>query len=179
MSLDFATYLAGLPRILAGANTLFRSADGRLLLVEPNYRDDGTWTLPGGTIESDEGETPRQAARRETVEEIGLDIAPGALLAVDWVSRPGRPPLTSYLYDGGVLDEAQLGAIRLQEEELDSWQLTPVEDLDRYLTPGAARRVRAALGALATGAGPAELVNGHPAEQVERETREKPGTPRS
>jgi ADP-ribose pyrophosphatase YjhB (NUDIX family) len=164
MSTDFATYIASLPRILAGANTLFRSADGRVLLVEPNYRDDGTWTLPGGTIESDQGETPRQAAHRETLEEIGLDITPGALLATDWVMGPGRPALTSYLYDGGVLTDEQFAAIRLQEEELDSWQLTAAADLGRYLTPGAARRVLAALDALRTG-GPAELVNGRPAQE--------------
>jgi ADP-ribose pyrophosphatase YjhB (NUDIX family) len=164
MTTDFAAYIAGLPKILAGANTLFRSADGRVLLVEPNYRDDGTWTLPGGTIESDAGETPRQAARRETLEEIGLDIVPGALLAVDWVTGPGRPALTRYLYDGGVLSEAQLGAIRLQEEELDSWVLAPVAEIDRYLTPGAARGIRAGLAALAAGAGPAELVNGRAAD---------------
>lgn len=164
MTTDFATYIAGLPRILAGANTLFRARDGRILLVEPNYRQDGTWTLPGGTIESDEGETPRQAARRETAEEIGLDAAPGALIAVDWVMGPGRPPLASYLYDGGVLTEAQLAAIRLQEEELDSWRLVPEAELGDYLTPGACRRVRAALAALLAGTGPAELVNGRPAD---------------
>jgi 8-oxo-dGTP pyrophosphatase MutT (NUDIX family) len=167
MTTDFATYIAGLPKIIAGANTLFRSADGRVLLVEPNYRDDGTWTLPGGTIESDAGETPRQAARRETLEEIGLDIAPGALLAVDWVTGPGRPALTRYLYDGGVLGEAQLGAIRLQAEELDSWTLTPVAEIERYLTPSTARGVRAGLAALAAGTGPAELVNGRLADVAE------------
>jgi len=166
MSSDFAAYLAGLPKILAGANTLFRSADGRVLLVEPNYRDDGTWTLPGGTIESDAGETPREAARRESLEEIGLDVPPGALLAVDWIARPGLPALTSFLFDGGILTEQQLAAVRVQEEELDSWRLTPVDELDRYLTPGAARRVVAALAALAAGTGPAELVNGRRADSV-------------
>jgi ADP-ribose pyrophosphatase YjhB (NUDIX family) len=167
MSIDFATYIAGLPKIISGANTLFRSADGRVLLVEPNYRDDGTWTLPGGTIESDRGETPRQAARRETAEEIGLDITPGALLAMDWVTGPGRPPLISFLYDGGVLGEQQFAAIRLQAEELDSWQLTPVAELGRFLAPGAARRVLAGLTALLDGAGPAELVNGRPAGEAD------------
>jgi ADP-ribose pyrophosphatase YjhB (NUDIX family) len=166
MTTDFATYIAGLPKILASANTLFRSADGRVLLVEPNYRDDGTWTLPGGTIESDQGESPRQGARRETVEEIGLDVAPGALLALDWVAGPGRPPLTLYLYDGGVLTERQLGAIRLQEEELDSWRLVPVGELEDFLYEGAARRIRAGLAALQAGTGPAELVNGRPADAV-------------
>jgi ADP-ribose pyrophosphatase YjhB (NUDIX family) len=166
MTTDYATYIAGLPRILAGANTLFRSADGRVLLVEPNYRDDGTWTLPGGTVESDEGETPRQAARRESLEEIGLDVPPGALLAVDWVTGAGRPPLASFLYDGGVLTEQQLASIRLQEEELDSWRLTPVDELPRFLTARTARRVRAALAALLAGTGPADLVNGHPADSA-------------
>ena len=169
MTTDFDTYIAGLPKILASAGTLFRSADGRVLLVEPNYRDDGTWTLPGGTIESDRGESPRQGARRETLEEIGLDVPPGALLAVDWVAGPRRPPLSLYLYDGGVLTEQQLGAIRLQEEELDSWRLVPVEELERYLYRNGARRVRAGLAALLAGTGPAELVDGHPADAMAQE----------
>jgi 8-oxo-dGTP pyrophosphatase MutT (NUDIX family) len=160
---DFATYIAGLPKIIAGANTLFRSADGRILIVEPNYRDDGTWTLPGGTIESDRNETPRQAARRESAEEIGLDIEPGALLAIDWVIGIGRPPLASYLYDGGILDGARLAAVRLQEEELDSWKLVTADEIDSYFSPAAARRVHVALAALAAGTGPAELENGRPA----------------
>lgn len=164
MTTDFATYIAGLPKILASASMLLRTSDGRVLLVEPNYRDDGTWTLPGGTIESDQGESPRQGARRETLEEVGLDVSPGALLAVDWVGGPGRPPITSYLYDGGVLTEAQLAGVRLQVEELDSWRLVPVEALDDYLHPVAARRIRAGLAALAAGSGPAELVDGRPAQ---------------
>jgi ADP-ribose pyrophosphatase YjhB (NUDIX family) len=155
---DFATYIAGLPRILAGAAALFRDASGRVLLVEPNYREG--WALPGGTIESDEGETPRQGARRETLEEIGLDRDLGRLLAVDWVYRPSWPPLVAYLYDGGVLTEDELKAIRLQEEELLSWRLVPDEELTEYLPDGLGRRVLAALDVLAEGSGTVELENG-------------------
>ncbi|MEU0947911.1 NUDIX hydrolase [Streptomyces canus] len=155
---DFATYIAGLPRILAGAAALFRDASGRVLLVEPNYREG--WALPGGTIESDEGETPRQGARRETLEEIGLDRDLGRLLAVDWVYRPTWPPLVAYLYDGGVLGEEDLKAIRLQEEELLSWRLVPQEELAEYLPDGLGRRVLVALDVLAQGSGTAELENG-------------------
>ncbi|MDI3417410.1 NUDIX domain-containing protein [Streptomyces luteolus] len=140
---------------------LFRDADGRVLILEPNYREG--WALPGGTIESDDGETPRNAARRETVEEIGLDVSPGPLLAIDWVSGPGRPPIASYLYDGGVLTQDQLDAIVLQDEELDSWRLVPAAELDAYGPPWLVLRVRAALAALEAGAGPAELVQGEPA----------------
>ena len=156
---DFATYIAGLPRVLAGAAALFRDAEGRVLLVEPNYREG--WALPGGTIESDEGESPRQGARRETAEEIGLDRELGRLLAVDWVPGPARPPLVAYLYDGGVLDEDELKAIRLQEEELLSWRLVAREELTDYLPGALGRRVLAALDVLTEGTGTAELENGH------------------
>jgi ADP-ribose pyrophosphatase YjhB (NUDIX family) len=155
---DYATYIAGLPRVLAGAAMLFRDAEGRVLLVEPNYREG--WALPGGTVESDDGESPRQGARRETLEEIGLDREPGRLLAVDWVPGTGRPPLVAYLYDGGTLTEEDLKAIRLQEEELLSWRLVPREDLPAHLPGALGRRVLAALDTLADGAGTAELENG-------------------
>ncbi|MER6102811.1 NUDIX hydrolase [Streptomyces sp. NPDC001832] len=157
---DYATYIAGLPRVLAAAATVFRDAHGRVLLVEPNYRDG--WALPGGTIESDKGESPRQAARRETAEEIGLDLEPGRLLAIDWARGPKRPPIAAYLYDGGVLEEAELKAIRLQEEELLSWELVERDDLDRYLHDGLALRLRAALDVLDSNSGAVELEDGRP-----------------
>ncbi|GGS95945.1 MULTISPECIES: NUDIX domain-containing protein [Streptomyces] len=155
---DFAAYIASLPRVLAGAAVLFRDEEGRVLLVEPNYREG--WALPGGTIESDDGETPRQGARRETLEEIGLDREPGRLLAVDWVHGAGRPPLVAYLYDGGVLTESDLKAIRLQEEELLSWRLVAREDLTAHLPGALGHRVLVALDVLAAGSGTAELENG-------------------
>ncbi|MBV7694138.1 NUDIX hydrolase [Streptomyces sp. TRM70350] len=156
---DFATYIAGLPRVLAGAAALFRDGEGRVLLVEPNYREG--WALPGGTVESDDGETPRQGARRETAEEIGLDREPGRLLAVDWVHGASRPPLVAYLYDGGVLSPEDIKAIRLQEEELLSWRFVAPTDLLGHLPGATGRRVVAALDALENGSGTVELENGH------------------
>ncbi|MFF2204058.1 NUDIX domain-containing protein [Streptomyces sp. NPDC058145] len=155
----FAAYIASLPRVLAAAAALFRDPEGRVLLVEPNYREG--WALPGGTVESDDGETPRQGARRETLEEIGLDRELGRLLTVDWVHGTGRPPLVAYLYDGGVLTAAEFDAIRLQEEELLSWRLVPREELPGHLPGALGHRVLAALDVLAEGTGTAELENGH------------------
>ncbi|MGW3244632.1 NUDIX domain-containing protein [Streptomyces sp. NPDC001070] len=167
---DFAAYIDSLPKILAGASTLFRDAEGRILIAETTYREDGKWVLPGGTVESADGETPREAARRETLEEVGLDVEPGALLVVDWVQGPGRPPLASYMYDGGVLDEAALGSIVLQEEELSAWRMATPEEAEEYLSPGLYRRVRAGLTALEDGAGAVELVNGRTPAQGQRPT---------
>ncbi|MFI2630988.1 NUDIX domain-containing protein [Streptomyces collinus] len=155
---DYAAYIASLPRVLAGAAVLFRDGEGRVLLVEPSYREG--WVLPGGTVESDDGETPRQGARRETAEEIGLDREPGRLLAVDWVHGAGRPPVVAYLYDGGVLGEGEFKAIRLQEEELLSWRLVPRGELGGYLRGALGGRVLAALDVLADGSGTAELEDG-------------------
>ncbi|MET4671635.1 ADP-ribose pyrophosphatase YjhB (NUDIX family) [Streptomyces sp. PvR018] len=157
---DYATYIAGLPRVLAAAACLFRDAEGRVLLVEPNYRKG--WALPGGTVESETGEGPRQGARRETLEEIGLDLAPGRLLAVDWTRGSRRPPIVAYLYDGGVLTPEQFAAIRLQEEELLSWKLVAPADLGGHLLGQLESRVRAALDVLESGSGTAELEDGKP-----------------
>ncbi|MFF5427619.1 MULTISPECIES: NUDIX domain-containing protein [unclassified Streptomyces] len=159
---DYATYLAGLPRVLAAAAVLLRDAAGRVLVVEPDYRPH--WSLPGGTIESDAGETPRQAARREAAEEIGLDVEPGALLAVDWVPGTDRPPIVAYVYDGGVLSGERLARIRVREGELLSWKLIGRDEIPAHLPGGRGLRVLAALDVLESGrAGPAELVDGRPA----------------
>ncbi|MET3986826.1 NUDIX hydrolase [Streptomyces sp. PvR034] len=155
---DYATYIASLPRVLAGAAALYRDAAGRVLLVEPNYREG--WALPGGTVESDLGESPRGAARRESAEEIGLDLPLGRLLAVDWTLGPGRPPLVAYLFDGGVLDADQLAAVRLQEEELISWRLVEPAELTDYLPGALGLRTAEAYRVLRSGEGAAELENG-------------------
>ncbi|AKL68562.1 MULTISPECIES: NUDIX domain-containing protein [Streptomyces] len=155
---DYATYIASLPRVLAGAAALYLDAAGRVLLVEPNYREG--WALPGGTIESDLGESPRAAARRESAEEIGLDLPLGRLLAVDWVLGSARPPLVAYVYDGGVLDEARLAAITLQDEELLSWRMVEPAELTSYLPGALGLRTAEAYRVLTSGEGTAELENG-------------------
>lgn len=62
------------------AGAVVRDAAGRLLLVrrgrEPSA---GLWSLPGGRIE--DGETAAEAAAREVLEETGLTVTVGALLA--------------------------------------------------------------------------------------------------
>jgi ADP-ribose pyrophosphatase YjhB (NUDIX family) len=82
------------------ATAFFRDHQGRVLLVNPVYKE--TWDLPGGAVEAEE--SPHAACRRAVIEELGLDRPPGRVLAVDWVpSRPERPEGLIIVYDGGVL----------------------------------------------------------------------------
>jgi ADP-ribose pyrophosphatase YjhB (NUDIX family) len=67
--------------------------DGVLLVRE---RSDGRWTLPGGWI--DVGESPREAAARETAEESGYLVRPVRLLALYDRRKHPHPPMISHVY---------------------------------------------------------------------------------
>ncbi|MFI9364125.1 NUDIX hydrolase [Kitasatospora sp. NPDC053057] len=171
--MDRDTYYATRPRIRAKARAVFTDADGRVLLVRLrpwSGPDEQYWTLPGGGVEADR-ETPRAAARREIREELGWEVEPGRLLAVDWqpgaAADPGANPATGrdtavlvYLYDGGTVTERLLGSIALQEQELMEWRLCEPAEARALLSGPSWDRVAAALAARERSAGPAELVGG-------------------
>jgi len=143
--LDRAAWAASLPKVIAGASMLFQDAEGRILLVHQSYRaDKSKWSVPGGGIE--EGEFPAEGAQRETLEEIGLDVTPGALLMVDWRPRDGdRPPLIQYLYDGGTLTPEDIARIRLQEDEIDEYGFFDLPGAKERLAPHTYARLLRAL----------------------------------
>jgi ADP-ribose pyrophosphatase YjhB (NUDIX family) len=69
------------PRFPIGAVAIVRDADNRVLLVRQTYHRDGArWGAPGGWLAH--GETPRQAAARETFEETGLRVSVGRVLEI-------------------------------------------------------------------------------------------------
>jgi 8-oxo-dGTP pyrophosphatase MutT (NUDIX family) len=147
--LPAAEWFASLATMYGTAAALIMSESGDVLLVKPNYRP--LWSLPGGVLE--EGEAPHTGCAREVREELGLDLAPGPLLAVSWVAPDGdRPrPLVGFVFDGGTLDAG--ADIVLQESELDEWRFVPVAELDSYLPDHMAERVRAAVHARENGHG--------------------------
>jgi ADP-ribose pyrophosphatase YjhB (NUDIX family) len=68
--------------------------NGELLLVKE--KNDGLWSLPGGW--ADIGNSPRENAAREVLEETGLHVEPVKLLAVlDKRCHP-HPPSSNYVY---------------------------------------------------------------------------------
>jgi 8-oxo-dGTP pyrophosphatase MutT (NUDIX family) len=129
------------------AGTLCRDRVGRVLLVDPVYRD--TWDLPGG---AEAKESPHAACRREVAEELGLDRPAGRVLAVDWVpSRPGRPEGLIVVYDGGVLTAGDIAAITVPDGELAGFAFVRPDQVTGLVSPLVARRIAACLDALAAG----------------------------
>jgi 8-oxo-dGTP diphosphatase len=132
-----------LPRIPASAGALIFDGRGRLLIVNPTYKDH--WTIPGGIMEAD-GETPWEACRREVHEEVGLTVEHGQLVAVDFLRpKPGKPGGMRFLFDCGVLSDVMLQAIVLQEEELSEHRLEDAPQALAMLSGPLRRRVGAAL----------------------------------
>jgi 8-oxo-dGTP diphosphatase len=69
------------PRFPIGAVAIVRDHGGRVLLVRQTYHREGVrWAAPGGWL--GRGESPREAAARETFEETGLRVAAGRLLEI-------------------------------------------------------------------------------------------------
>jgi len=140
------------------ADCLFTDESGRLLVLEPPYKT--TWDLPGGIVERDE--SPRLAAQREVLEEIGLTVEPGALLAVDWISRSGEfTEIVAFLFDGGLLAPADIDRIVIEPSEVNSFRFVTLDEAARLLDVGQYARVAAGLEARRS-ATTAYLENGLP-----------------
>jgi 8-oxo-dGTP pyrophosphatase MutT (NUDIX family) len=78
-------YVASLARKRMAVTAFFRDDQGRVLLVNPVYKE--AWDLPGGAVEAEE--SPYAACRREVAEELGLDRPPPS--PHRWLARPARP----------------------------------------------------------------------------------------
>jgi 8-oxo-dGTP diphosphatase len=128
--------------IPASAGALIFDRKGRLLILKPTYKSG--WTIPGGVMEAD-GESPWEACQREVREECGLQVRAGRLACVDFRRpRPGKPGGVRFLFDCGALDDASLGAVVLQSEEISEHKLAALPEALKLLSKPIRRRVKAA-----------------------------------
>lgn len=143
-----AEFYRQLPRKRMAAGVLICNERSEILLVKPIYRKE--WLTPGGVIEK--GESPRQACARELREELGLDIGIGRLLCLEYVSGDEvKGDALMFIFDGGILSNAQLERIVLPEEELSTFRFMPLRETEALLPVKAVERVRQAVRALNQG----------------------------
>jgi len=129
---------SALPRKRLIAHVLMRDQLGRVLLCETQFKPD--WELPGGIVEP--GETPRQGAIREVREELGIDLAVGSLLLVDWLPPYlGWEDAMELIFDGGTVTPAEVASYALQPSEIKRAELVTLTRAAALLTPIAHRRL--------------------------------------
>ncbi|MGW2767646.1 NUDIX domain-containing protein [Streptomyces sp. NPDC001275] len=118
------------------------------------------WQLPGGNLDA-QGEDPLQTARREAVEETGLDLGQVTprLLLTHFLHAGPRLPLNKVglIFDGGRLTADQLGRIRLDPAEHDMWAVHDLATWQELMPPVAFARLDA-IERARRGEGPAYLI---------------------
>ena len=142
---------------LVGAVAVIIDADcspPEVLLVQHSYRSKGAWGLPGGALDSIDGDPTRprndsspddaieEALRREMREELGIDIEVLRLLRVDavpYVSEEPGPYRLDFYYrcsPGYGFDalraELMSGDISSPSAEITQVRLVPVTELGQY-----------------------------------------------
>ena len=138
-------YQQSLPRKRMSAGCLFFDERGRLLVVNPTYKE--TWEIPGGVVE--QNESPREAAIREIAEELGLDCRPERLLCVDYKSETGTSiESVQFIFLGPVLSVEMIKKIRLPREELSEYRFLAADKAVKLLNKKLRKRVRHCLNAL-------------------------------
>ncbi|WP_433308324.1 NUDIX domain-containing protein [Micromonospora sp. CA-269861] len=138
-----AAWYANLASFYAAAAALITDPAGNVLLVKPTYRDH--WAFPGGYV--DEGEYPHDACAREIREELGISLAVGDLLVVDWAPAAGQRPraIISFTFDCGSI--ASLDGLVLPGQELEDAAFFSPRGAQQRLPDNVAARVHTAMSA--------------------------------
>jgi 8-oxo-dGTP pyrophosphatase MutT (NUDIX family)/ribosomal protein S18 acetylase RimI-like enzyme len=127
---------AALPRKRVITQGIVRNERDEFLLCELTYKTE--WDLPGGVVEP--GESPAAGLSREVREELGVDLRPTRLAAINWL-----PPWSGW--DDACTVVFELG--NLPTSAVEQMMLEPAEiravhwcDLDRVAERGTAATTR-------------------------------------
>ncbi|MFV0459567.1 MAG: NUDIX domain-containing protein [Actinomycetales bacterium] len=133
------TLAAGFATVLRAAGWYISDPDGRVLMVDPVYKDG--LDIPGGVC--DPAEDLATTACRELAEELGLRWPVADLLALDFVLDNGRRgDLELGVFDGGVHPPEFVDTLTLPDGELSGARWMHPDDLDGHGPPAFVRRLR-------------------------------------
>ncbi|MFD7013995.1 NUDIX domain-containing protein [Streptomyces sp. NPDC059928] len=153
-------YVRTLPHLTAYACYYIRDEHDRPILLRSIFGS-RPWQFPGGN--QDAGEDPLQTARREAIEETGLDhwSTTPTLLLVHFLHPDERWPMpkVGFVFDGGALSRDQLDAIRLDPDEHSEWAAHPWDEWEAHMDARAYARLKA-VEAARSGRGPRLIVTG-------------------
>ena len=131
------------------AKAIIRDQDGRILLVNPTYKEH--WDLPGGMAEANE--PPSAALMGEIAEELAVNVTVGRLLALDWVGPYGPwDDQLIFVFDGGALASHVIDNMKIADSELCDCNFFPLHDAKRLLREDVAIRLDRAVSSLRTDA---------------------------
>lgn len=143
--MDKKVYLERLPKKRMGAGALIRNVGGEVLMLRPSCKP--ILDIPGGVVELNE--SPRAACRRELREELGMEIALGDLLCVDYqAAKDDYSESLMFVFDGGVLSAAEEAAIHVDGQEIIGFSFLSLSEIKEKTTGGLYRRIQKPLEAL-------------------------------
>ncbi len=119
LSLRKKKWLEKLPKRMSSAALILENSAEQVLVVKANYKP--YWTFPGGII--DPNETPKEAAVRETREEVGLEVALDDLSFVAVIDRKSNLMQTYQFIFKALLKPGAANDIVLQASEIDEYAL--------------------------------------------------------
>ena len=104
------------PTNAMGVNVIVTTEAGVVAILPPNVPKDAPAALPAGHVEY--GESPQEAAIRETYEETGLEVEIVQCLGWYFVANAGYPgPMVSFMFEtravGGELKGSEEGAVKI------------------------------------------------------------------
>jgi len=121
-----------LPRVGVGAVVIH---EGRILLVKrASPPGKGFWAIPGGLVEL--GETVREAAERELLEETGISVrARDAFYIFDFIDRDADGTIRYHYVIVDFLADYLGGEPRAADDVSDARWLSPAEAAAMNLSP--------------------------------------------
>jgi len=109
------------------AGAILRDQAGRLLIVEPTYKE--LWEIPGVVIEA--LESPLSTVVRELQEELGIRFHASEFspISVDYLRETDvQTESLMFLFRGPLFDEQRISSIQLANAELSSFAFVNPED---------------------------------------------------